>query len=183
MSIVSLVTVSIVTLLGLAIFGAYLAFGTSSADAAKEADPNIVVTLRGTGIPADTPRDVDSNALCFETELFDTNTDRLIGDGLDCLIILDAGAAGMSVDRTTVFNFPEGRMVARGLTTVVPIFGDASPEYTHVVGDVNPNTLNVISGTKRFEDRTGNVRLSGIVNLSDFPNFIEFNCIFVIDLD
>ncbi len=45
MNKLSLVTVSIVTLLGLAIFGAYLAFGTSSADAAKEADPNIVVTL------------------------------------------------------------------------------------------------------------------------------------------
>ncbi len=116
--------------------------------------------------------------------MFDTNTDQLIGDGLDCLIILEAEEDdGMSVDRTTVFNFPEGRMVANGRTTVVPIFGDASPQYTHVVGDVNPATLNVVSGTKRFEDRTGNVRLSGIVNLSYFPDTILFNCIFVIDLD
>ena len=88
------------------------------------------------------------------------------------------------VDRTTIFNFPRGRLVAQGNTTVVPIFGASSPAYTHVVGDVDDTTNNVVSGTGRFADATGDVRLSGIVDMSQFgAGIVGFNCIFVIDLD
>ena len=43
----SLVTISFVALLGLAIFGTYLAFGASNADA-REGPKNFVVLLKGT---------------------------------------------------------------------------------------------------------------------------------------
>ena len=133
-------------------------------------------------MPVATPEGVIGD--CLETDLFDTKTDRLIGTGLDCLNILDGGADGISIDRTTIFNFPRGRLFANGLTTVVPIFGASSPDYTHVVGDVDSTTQNLLPlGTGRFRDATGSVRLSGIVNLTDFPDSILFNCIFVIDLD
>ena len=51
---------------------------------------NLVVTLRGVGTvmdPADNPiPDIDEDGtFCFETELFDTKTDHLIGTGADCL--------------------------------------------------------------------------------------------------
>jgi hypothetical protein len=98
------------------------------------------------------------------------------------VFVADDGSA-FSIDRTTIFNFPQGRLVARGLTTVVPIFGSSSPDFTHVVGDVDDATDNIVSGTRRFANATGNVRLSGIVNLTTFPAVIDFNCIFVIDLD
>lgn len=124
---------------------------------------------------------------CFETDLFDTKTDRVIGTGIDCLDVTGASAAGLSIDRTTIFNFPMGRLVARGVTTVVPIFGASSPLYTHVVGDVDGTTQNILPlGTNRFMGVTGSVRLSGIVNLADLgssPPTLLFNCIFVIDLD
>ena len=74
-------------------------------------------------------------------------------------------------------------LVANGPTTVVPIFGDSSPDFTHVVGDVDPLESNIIHGTRRFGGASGSVRLSGIVNLSQFPATVGFNCIFVIDLD
>lgn len=73
--------------------------------------------------------------------------------------------------------------MTNGLTSVVPIFGDSSPGFTHVVGDVDPGTNNAIFGTKRFANATGDVRLSGIVDLTNFPDEMGFNCIFVIDLD
>ena len=179
-----MVVASVAIFIGL-ISAVFIALGTSSAEA-KKADPNIVVTLKGLGIPVDTPDDVSGD--CFKTELLDTHTGRVIGDGLDCLVIADSDLDGnLLVDRTTVFNFHKGKMkgrlVARGMTTVVPIFGASSPDYSHVVGDVDSSTSNIVSGTKKFKHSTGNVRLSGIVNLGDFPNTILFNCIFVIDLD
>ncbi|MCH7624483.1 MAG: hypothetical protein IIC83_01025 [Chloroflexi bacterium] len=162
--------------------GGFLVLGNSSAQA-KDADPDIVVILRGDGVPVDNPDGVLGT--CLETDLFDAHTNRLIGTGIDCLVFVEISEdeTMFSIERTTVFNMPEGRLVARGLTTVVPIFGGSSPDFTHVVGDVDDATDNIVSGTKRFKNATGSVRLSGIVNLSTFPNSIGFNCIFIIDLD
>ena len=168
------------SVLAVAIGLAFFAFGSSGAEA-KEADPDIIVILRGAGVPVATPADVVGT--CLETDLFDASTNRLIGTGIDCLDFAEVDGASFSINRTTVFNFPEGRLVASGLTTVVPIFGGSSPDFTHVVGDVDDATDNIVSGTGRFKNATGNVRLSGIVNLSSFPTTIGFNCIFVIDLD
>lgn len=147
---------------------------------ARKADPSIVVTLKGEGVPVDV---VDVPGSCFETTLFNTRTGARIGTGIDCLDIVDTDGVNFSINRTTIFNFPQGELVANGLTTVVPVFGDASPESTHIVGDVDDATQNVVSGANRFAGRTGNVRLSGAVNLANFPETVGFNCIFVIDLD
>ena len=157
---------------------------SESANAHERADPNIVVTLRGPGTPVevDIPG-VDTPGDCLETELFDTRTDRLIGTGIDCIDIAEAEGADFLVNRTTIFKFRRGILVANGPTTVVPIFGDSSPDFTHVVGDVDSTEQNIIFGTRRFAHATGSVRLSGIVNLSEFPATVGFNCIFVIDLD
>lgn len=154
-----------------------------------KADPNIVVILRGAGVEVDTPTDVLDLAvlggfLCFETALFDAHTDKVIGTGTDCLEIVASDGPSFSINRVTIFNFPQGRLVANGLTTVVPIFGASSPDSTHVVGDVDdegPN--NIVSGTGKFAGASGDVRLSGAVDLSLFPATMGFNCIFVIDLD
>ena len=154
---------------------------------AQPADPNIVVTLAGFGVPVDTPVFPGVDPIpgdCFKTNLFNTHTNVLIGTGIDCIFIADSDIADFSVNRTTIFHFPQGILVADGLTTVVPIFGASSPDFTHVVGDADPGTANIIFGTGRFRGATGDVRLSGIVNLEFFTTTgVEFNCTFVIDLD
>ena len=137
-----------------------------------------VVNIPGVPTPGD----------CFQTNLFNTHTDALIGTGIDCIdIAATNGAVDPSfwVNRTTIFQFPQGMLVANGFTTVVPIFpsGLLSPDFTHVVGDADPAVPNIIYGTGQFRDASGDVRLSGIVNLSAFPATVGFNCIFVIDLD
>ena len=153
-----------------------------SSSAALAADPNIVVTLKGTGLPVATPPGVAGD--CFETTLFNTHTGLAIGTGLDCLDVVDFDDGGnFSINRTTIFKFPQGDLYAEGLTTVVPIFGGSSPGSTHIVGDVNDSSQNIVFGTKAFRTSSGSVRLSGAVDLSNFPNTLGFNCIFVINLD
>jgi len=152
-----------------------------SSSAALAADPNIVVTLKGTGLPVATPPGVAGD--CFETTLFNTHTGSAIGTGLDCLEIIEASEVGLSLNRTTIFKFPQGDLYANGLTPVLPVFGDSSPGSTHIVGDVDDSSQNIVCGTRAFRMRTGSVRLSGAVNLADFPNTLGFNCIFVINLD
>jgi hypothetical protein len=170
---------------GILIFSLILLFFSSvfSVAFAGAANPNLVVLLKGLGTPVviDDPR-VEGD--CFETILYDVSTNLPIGTGADCLVVSDADSAGnILIDRTTVFDFPSGRLITHGATTVVPIFGNSSPAYTHVVGDVDEATQNIIGGTHNFANKTGDVRLSGIVNLADLPDSILFNCIFIIDFD
>jgi hypothetical protein len=164
---------------------------------------NIVVTLRGVGglmLPEDNPPLPDP-ALCFETELFDTKTDRLIGSGIDCLedlVTYDSDGTSPGVDdfstveltRTTFFYFRRGTMAATGRTTVAAIFegSPGPPSATHIVGDITgPGGDNILTeyGTRRFRNKSGSVRLSGAVDLSALETLgeIGFNCVFVIDLD
>lgn len=154
----------------------------ASVDAqAQNADPNIVVILRGLGELMAAPPITD--ALCYEAELVQAHTDRVIGTGIDCLEDIQMVGGGISLNRTTFFHFPQGDLVANGITTVAPVTG-GSPGFTHVVGDIPaPGTNSIINGTRRFAGATGSVRLSGAVDLSAFPAATEFNCIFVIDLD
>jgi len=156
-------------------------FGNIAVTQAGNADPNIVVTLRGAGeLMADPPI---AGALCYQADLVNTHTDHVIGSGIDCLENITEVGDGLSLDRTTFFHFPQGDLVASGVTTVAPVTG-GSPGFTHVVGDIPaPGTNSIVAGTKRFSGATGSVRLSGAVDLTGFPSLTVFNCIFVIDLD
>jgi hypothetical protein len=148
---------------------------------AANADPNIVVLLRGSGeLMAEPPID---GALCYEAELVNAQTDATIGSGVDCLQNITSVGDGFALDRTTFMYFPSGDLVAAGPTTVMPFTTNALP-YTHVVGDLPDATVNsIVDGTRRFAGRTGRVRLSGAVGMADFPVSVLFNCIFIIDMD
>ena len=174
-----MVVASVAIFIGL-ISAVFIAFGNSDVEA-KQADPNIVVVLRGTGDLMDTP--LIDGALCYRTDLYDAKTDRIIGDGVDCLANIQGIGDCLLIERTTFLNLPQGTVVAHGLTTVQPTTG-GSPDFTHIVGDI-PDEDNIDGdlSTGRFEGATGRVRLSGAVNLDEFNESIKFNCIFVIDLD
>jgi hypothetical protein len=153
------------------------------APAIAMAGNNMVVTLRGEGQEmADPPIE---GALCYPAVLEDTKNGRVIGSGIDCLedIVLHPGDS-IALSRTTYFFMPQGTLVAEGRTTVAPRY-EGSPSVTHIVGDITAGN-NILSdlGTGKFEGATGSVRLSGAVNMEQFPDgIIDFNCIFVIDLD
>ena len=155
--------------------------GASVVAQAQNSDPNIVVILRGFGeLMAEPPI---ADALCYQADLVDAHTDRVLGSGIDCLENIQMVGDGLSLNRTTFFHFPQGDLVASGITTVAPVTG-GSPGFSHVVGDIPaPGTNSILSGTRRFAGATGSVRLSGAVDLSGFPGATTFNCIFVIDLD
>jgi hypothetical protein len=146
----------------------------------KKADPNIVVLVKGEIEPIEEPRQPDAN--CVKVDMYNAVTNKNIGYAVDCLVLLGATeSGGLYFDRTTYFQFPQGELVASGITTVQPILA-GSPGNTHIIGDIpEEGANNILSGTNRFAGATGRVRLSGAANLATTPEF--FNCIFIIDLD
>ncbi len=175
-----ILTILSVPLLIILVGVAYLALDNTSVGA-KPADPNIVVVLKGTGELLEEPP--IAGALCYKTDLYDAKTDKIIGTGTDCLADIEAVDPGFLINRTTIFNFPQGTLYANGPTSVVPKTG-GSPDITHIVGDIPAmGTNSIVGGTGRFAGATGRVRLSGAVNMIDFPGAIGFDCIFIIDLD
>lgn len=164
----------------------------------------IVVQLLGKaeGFPRPVPAPDEGeipNANCFEVPMFDVPTGLQLGTALDCLhTVDDSEFPRVTLTDTTIFRFPRnGRLVSYGRVAIEPIKEPnepdtepigAAPASTHITGSVPlPGTKNIITrrGTQRFEGATGSVRLSGAVNMSKFveDNVIDFNCLFVIQLD
>ena len=164
----------------------------NSSDAA--ADQQMVVALVGTDIAtAVTLPDFDDGngaleALCFTVDVVDVKTNKVIGEALDCLSNIDSVTddPGIKLTGTTIFNFPQGQLVSRGLTTVQPILHGANG-FTHTTGAPAPLVgSNIIDGTKAFKNASGTVRLSGLVNLASFTGEgtpATFDCVFVVNLD
>jgi hypothetical protein len=106
----------------------------------------------------------------------------------DCLANITAVSDGVALVGTTFFNLPGGTIVTQGNTTVMPrTTGPGTLEsnltaFTHITG-ANGTGNAVLAGTGRFRRASGTVRLSGQVDLSAFPGFAIFDCLFVIDLD
>lgn len=157
---------------------------------------NIVVVLAGTGdgYPGDERfgefhLDVpEGGVTCFDMDLIDAKTGWVIGSGADCLSNMGGDGVGISLTATTFFHFPGGNLVSQGQVTVQPILTNPDgipPQFTHVTGAAPlPAEKNVIYGDRRFRNAKGQVRLSGLVNLSQFGSgIIDFDCIFIIDLE
>ena len=184
------------TVAATAMFAIVLGMGmvaTTMAEPDQAADPNIVVRLVGTAIGEDRMvsdidgDEIDDPALCFDINLEDVQTGKIIGTATDCLSDITSVGDGLSLVGTTTFNFNDGnQLTSRGITTVQPVT-DGSPNMTHITGsipDVNDNSI--LSGTGKFYDASGPVRLSGAVNMvsqDDGSLQITFDCLFVIDLD
>jgi hypothetical protein len=114
---------------------------------------------------------------------------RQVGTATDCLSNVTAIGSGVALVGTTYFNFPQGELVVRGRTTVqpalTPLVSTSGHTMTHTTGAASPDN-GVISGTRRFAGAAGTVRLSGLVDMSQFAGNvgdpISFDCLFVIDL-
>jgi hypothetical protein len=142
---------------------------------------------------------------CFELPLLDLETGHQRGVGVDCLNVFDdsgdADGAGLQIEAKTFFFLPQGLIVNHGCTSVRPVFlgvGDAGT--THITGSIPPgefggvpggippaicqDTGGIILATGGFQNHSGEVRLSGAVNLSNAGNGeITFSCVFILDLE
>jgi len=160
---------------------------------AESADPRLVVILEGTaaGMPAMVPDfDGDGNpdpAFCWDLDLVDATTNRVIGAARDCFSPQNPeGTKGVG---TTYFYFPQGTLVSQGKNTGQPVtwdpsmYPDVDPNVTVITGAFPaPGVNNILSGTGRFAAARGRVRLSGAVRPHPDGITLTFNCILVIDL-
>jgi hypothetical protein len=126
--------------------------------------------------------------LCFDVDLLNLRTGKVIGTATDCLALVEEQGDGLVLVGTTTFNMPGGSFTSRGVTTVEPVathpqFPSLSSAATHTTGsipDESPGN-NVIAGSGRFAGLEASVRLSGAVNMSQFgAGIIGFDCIFVV---
>jgi hypothetical protein len=149
---------------------------------------NIAVRLVGTGDLFDgdalftefglTPE----GALCYDLDLVDVKTGNVIGSAADCLTNLNPIDTGVALTGTTFFFFHGGTVVSQGLTTVQPIL-HGSLDFTHITGAIpQPGVNSVVYGDGKFQNASGPVRLSGTVNLTNFPNQATFDCVFILDV-
>jgi hypothetical protein len=153
----------------------------------SEGPKNFVVALRGTA--AAVPRNFDGvDYLCFDVDLVNPATERIIGPATDCLelgsIVPIGDDGGFGINNLTFFGLPGGTVVSLSRTTIQPV-EDPSQGPTHITGEVAPGD-NIIThlSTGRFENATGNTRLSGQVDMSLFGDgIITFDCLFIVDIN
>lgn len=157
----------------------------------------LVLQLLGTGnmyestVPDIDGDMIDDPAMCFDIDLVDFSTNRVIGSGTDCFANVTPIGSGLSVDATMFLNMPEGTIVIRTKSSAQPVIretiqaGTGVP-YTHL-GGASANTNGILDATGRFEGATGTVRFSGLLNMDKFNAVVGdpvlIDCIFVINLD
>ncbi len=165
----------------------------------KKTARHLIYNLIGTGdmfIRNVPDIDGDGNkdeAFCFKLQLVNAKNQKQIGTAIDCLSNIEAKSddegGGIRLVGTTFFKTPHGKLVTRGETTVQEALHDiVTPngvKMTHITGASSKNN-SVLRGTGRFKNSKGTVRLSGMVNMTDFTGSegspITFDCLFVIDL-
>ena len=155
---------------------------------------NLVVQWKGTGTAGVLPPGVGGDVVpvgteCVIVEMVDPRTGLSLGTGYDCIVDMTPvghGGDGIKVTTYYIFAFKDGSIISLNSLTVQPVVDQGSIDVgmTHILGDflfVDENSIQ--GGTKRFYNATGNVRVSGGVNLNNFPDTIEFDDLFVITLE
>jgi hypothetical protein len=180
---------TILLLLSLTVAGSTMAAGLGT---------NIAVRLVGTATadPSGQPFDdfdlpIPDDVVCFDLDLVDIKSGKVIGVASDCLSgIDDSDAPGLALTGTTFFHFPGGSLVTQGLTSVRPVseiggLQHGSADFTHITGAIPTASENsVLAGTGKFKKVHGTARLSGAVNLSDLTanGNITFDCMFILNV-
>lgn len=173
-------------------------YGLSFTASAKDngGGKHYVFNLVGTGpmyestVPDIDGDGVDDDAICFDVDLVDMKNQQFIGKATDCLSNVTPTGTGVALVGTSYFHTPFGDLVTRGNTSVQPVFHPTvTPDgqnMTHITGAAGTGNA-IIDGTRRFKGATGTVRLSGMVDLTNFAGNVgdpmAFNCLFIIDLD
>ncbi|WP_197068542.1 hypothetical protein [Photobacterium gaetbulicola] len=131
------------------------------------------------------------DANCFDVELKNIHDGQLVGWATDCLSeIQGAPETGIQLIGTTFFYLPDGLLITRGNTTVQPVLQPTTTpggQYiSHITGASSDENA-VVKGYGEYRWHKGTVRLSGMVDLTNYdgtegsPMF--FDCLFIIELE
>ena len=121
---------------------------------------------------------------CFQVDMFDPRKGKKIGTGFDCLTDVvnpDGQLQEVILTDTAFFVFNNGMVVSQDIVEIrqAPL----GQGKTHLTGSL-PDVDNIIAGTQHFDGASGQVRLSGAVDMSDIGNGnLGFDCLFVITYD
>lgn len=150
-----------------------------------------------TVVDPNTGENLVTDALCFDGEIIDIASGKVVGEATDCLSpqeFDDGGTQFNVVDDsigligTTIFHLHGGQIISQGDTSVRPVIWENQPN-THITGAIpQPDSNSILAGTGKFKNSSGTVRLSGAVDMSGFTaetgeGPIAFTCLFVITLD
>jgi hypothetical protein len=130
------------------------------------------------------------DAVCHDVEMVDLHSNKVIGISTDCFSDIEpdsGGGAGFT--GTTFLNFPDGTIVAQGNFTAQPVLRETTTidgvPITTVTGAAREGN-SFIGEWGRFENSSGNVRVSGMVNTTEYAFMpgdpLYFDCIFEIQL-
>jgi hypothetical protein len=154
---------------------------------------NLVVQWKGTGelgpLPAGVGGDVVPDEFpCVSVPMFEPSTGKRIGTGYDC--VTDFGSLPTlgygAVTTYYIFQFYKlGSIVSENTVTVQPVVtGSMAGDFSHVVGGFPTDDQDTIQGgTRAFKHAEGRVRVSGGVNVLQFPPQLGFNYLFKVILD
>ena len=132
----------------------------------------------------------DEQAMCFDVDLVDLKSNEIVGSAKDCMSDVQPKGDGLGLSGTTFIHLPEGSLTVRGRVSVQPVLEETILEsgqaITHITGSSNTGN-GIIKGTGIYENSTGNVRLSGMVDMSNFEanegDLLAFSCLFIINFD
>jgi hypothetical protein len=159
---------------------------------AAENGRTLVVQLKGKAVgetrsipPIEATR-TTSEGNCFEVDLSDVMTDKVIGTAMRCFTDINTVGDGMTLTDTTFFRLREGTIVSRERTIIQPAL-DGWPDVTHIAMAIPApfaNTVLADAGSGAFKGVSGSTRLAGAMDMRQFRerNEIAFNDIALIQL-
>jgi hypothetical protein len=156
----------------------------------KKQNKHLMLKLAGVGSMYKSSIPGAEEAMCFDIDLIDMRTNEIIGSAKDCMSDVQPKADGLGLTGTTFIHLPEGSLTVQGRISVQPVleetFLESGQMITHITGSSHTEN-GIIEGTGIYENRTGNVRLSGMVDMSKFEanegDLMLFDCLFIIHLD
>lgn len=151
------------------------------------------INLVGTGwkhTRTDIPNFEGEEFVCFGgLQLVDMATNRVVGTGNDCLGRIKDNNGIINLQGHTFLDFFHENdvhtLMVQGKVTVAPVAVPTTApngmKVTHITGASTKGRGGVIGGSGIYDGAVGNIRLSGMVDMSSFArggNHIVFDCIF-----
>lgn len=160
----------------------------------KHDNKHLIVKLLGHSeayVPDWDVPNAESDVVCQDIDLVDLKSNEVIGAATDCFSSIepatDGGGAGFI--GTSFLYFPEGTIISQGKFTARPVLQETTSStgvpITAITGAATEGN-SIIWGSGKYENVQGNVRVSGMVNDTEYAFMpgdpIYFDCIFDIQL-